>query len=85
MGDVLQTFDKSNLIKRYRLDRDGILFVTDLVRDAISPSMGQSCTLSTEMKIITILRFFVTGEMQQGNRKYLVYHRLLSADQSVKP
>ena len=36
--DILQTLDDSELMKRYRLDRAGIMFVVDLIKDAlISP------------------------------------------------
>ena len=33
--DILNDFSGAELIKRYRLDREGIMFVTDLVPDAI--------------------------------------------------
>ena len=33
--DVLRDYTDSQLIERFRLDRGGILYVTDLVRDAL--------------------------------------------------
>ena len=32
----LEMFDDSELIRRYRLDRDGIMFVMDVIRDYIT-------------------------------------------------
>ena len=34
--DVLNELDDSELIKRYRLDRAGIIYVTDLVREKLT-------------------------------------------------
>ena len=34
--DVLHDIDDAEPLKRYRLDQEGILFVTELVRDALS-------------------------------------------------
>ncbi len=34
--NVLQTMDDSELIRRYRLDRAGIVFVTDLIREKLT-------------------------------------------------
>ncbi len=34
--NVLQTMDDSELIRRYRLDRAGIVFVTDLIRNSLT-------------------------------------------------
>uniref|UniRef100_A0AAX7TLE2 DDE Tnp4 domain-containing protein n=1 Tax=Astatotilapia calliptera TaxID=8154 RepID=A0AAX7TLE2_ASTCA len=48
--DVLQTLDDRELLRRYRLDRAGIMFVVDLLRDT---------------KVITTLRYLATGKMQQ--------------------
>lgn len=34
--NILNIYDDAELVKRYKLDRAGILLVTDLVRDAIT-------------------------------------------------
>ncbi len=60
-------FDDEQLIKRYRLDRAGIIFVSDLVRDVISPVTLHSNAFSVELKIVMTLRFLATGKMQQCN------------------
>lgn len=39
--DVLALFDEQH-IKRYCVDRAGIIFVTDLIRDIISPATSRS-------------------------------------------
>ncbi len=54
--NVLQTTDDSELIRRYRLDRAGIVFVTDLIRDALtSPTQAG-------MKGITTLGYLATKQ-----------------------
>ncbi|XP_050962368.1 putative nuclease HARBI1 [Labeo rohita] len=42
--DVLQTLDDRELLRRYRLDRAGIMFVVDLLRDAITSPTRQQCS-----------------------------------------
>jgi len=55
--------DDSDLIRRYRQDRAGIMFVTDLIRDTlISPTQRNAIT--PEMKVITTLRYLANGKMQ---------------------
>uniref|UniRef100_A0A3B1IY90 Putative nuclease HARBI1 n=1 Tax=Astyanax mexicanus TaxID=7994 RepID=A0A3B1IY90_ASTMX len=42
-----------------------IIFVTDLVRDVISPSTTRSNAIPAELKVALMLRFLATGKMQQ--------------------
>ena len=63
--DALNDLTNEELIRRYRLDREGILFVTDLVRDAISPHTARNKAIPPELKVITTLRYLATGKMQQ--------------------
>lgn len=65
--NVLEIFDDSQLVRRYRMDRAGIIFVTDLVRNVITPSTSQSNAISAELKTVMMLRFLATGKMQQCN------------------
>ncbi|XP_045101457.1 putative nuclease HARBI1 [Portunus trituberculatus] len=65
--DVLNMYDDAKLIKRYRLDREGILLVTDMVRDKISPATNRSNSVGGEMKVLTTLRYLATGKMQLCN------------------
>ncbi|KAK3892093.1 hypothetical protein Pcinc_004060 [Petrolisthes cinctipes] len=62
--DVLHDLDDGELIKRYRLDRAGIIFVTDLVRGPLTNPTGRNQALTPEMKIIVLLRYLATGKMQ---------------------
>ena len=65
--DILNDFSGAELIKRYRLDREGIMFVTDLVRDAIWSPTARNKAISPELKVIATLRYLATGKMQQCN------------------
>ena len=61
--EILQTLDDSELIKRHRLDRAGIMFVVDLIRDALTSPTQRHNAISLEMKVITTLRYLATGKM----------------------
>uniref|UniRef100_A0A8C2BNU1 Putative nuclease HARBI1 n=1 Tax=Cyprinus carpio TaxID=7962 RepID=A0A8C2BNU1_CYPCA len=63
--DVLQTLDDRELLRRYRLDRAGIMFVVDLLRDAITSPTRRHNAITPEKKVITTLRYLATGKMQQ--------------------
>lgn len=63
--DILQTLNDSELIKRYGLERAGIMFVVDLIRDALTSPTHRHNAISPEMKVITTLRYLATGKMQQ--------------------
>lgn len=63
--DVLQTLDDRELLRRYRLDRAGIMFVVDLLRDAITSPTRRHNVITPEKKVITTLRYLATGKMQQ--------------------
>ncbi len=54
----------SEFIRRYTLDRAGIMFVTDLIKDMlISPT--QHCNaIAPEMDVITTLTYMATGKVQ---------------------
>lgn len=62
--DVLNELSDAELIKRYRLDRAGILFVTDLVRENLTSRTARNQALTPELKVIITLRFLATGKMQ---------------------
>ena len=65
--DVINTLNDSELVKRYRLDRAGVLYVTDLVREALQSSASRSHALTAKMKVIITLRYLATGKMQMCN------------------
>ena len=62
--DILNIYNDAELVKRYRLDRAAILLMTDFVRDPITPPTGRSQAIPAELKVITTLRYLVTGKMQ---------------------
>ncbi|KAG7165860.1 hypothetical protein Hamer_G026261 [Homarus americanus] len=49
---------------RYRLDRAGIMVVTDLVRETLQGKTGRNRALTPEVKMAITLRYLVTGRMQ---------------------
>jgi hypothetical protein len=59
--DVLQTLDDRELLRRYRLDRAGIMFVVDLLRDAITSPTRRHNAITPEKKVITTLRYLATA------------------------
>lgn len=65
--DALEMYDDSELMKRYRFDRAGILFVTDMVREVIRSPTQRNKALTPEMKVVLTLRYLATGKMQQCN------------------
>lgn len=65
--DIFNEYSDDELIKRYRLDRAGIIAVTDLVRDRLQSRTERNRPLSPEMKVAITLRYLATGKMQQCN------------------
>ena len=63
--DVLTELSDSELIKRYRLDRAGIVQVTDLVRDTLTSRTRRNKALTAEMKVIITVRYLATRKMEQ--------------------
>ena len=51
--DVLHDIDDAELLKRYHLNQEGILFVTELVRDALPSPTARNRAISPELKVIT--------------------------------
>ncbi len=66
--NVLELYDDRELIKRYRLDHQGILFVIDLVRNSITSQTLRNNALTAELKVIMTLHFF-------GNWKNAAVHQ----------
>ena len=65
--DVLNDLDDMELIKRYRLDREGIVYVTDLVRRVLLRRTACNKALTPEHKVLITLRYLATGKMQLCN------------------
>ncbi len=57
----------SELIRRYTLDRAGIMFVTDLIKDMLTSLTLRRNAIAPEMYVITTLTtltYLATGKMQ---------------------
>ena len=65
--NVLETMEDRDLIKRYRLNREGIQLVVELVRDAIISPTNRNNPISPEIKCFATLRYLATGKMQLCN------------------
>ncbi|KAK0156427.1 putative nuclease HARBI1 [Merluccius polli] len=65
--NVLETMEDCELIKRYRLNREGIKLVVELVRDAITSPTNRNNSISPEIKCLATLRYLATGKMQLCN------------------
>ncbi len=64
---MLHTMHDSELIRHYTLDRAGIMFVTDLIRDTLTSLTPCRNAIAPEMDVITtltILTYLATGKMQ---------------------
>ncbi|KAK3887936.1 hypothetical protein Pcinc_007986 [Petrolisthes cinctipes] len=65
--NVLDELGDTELIKRYRLDRAGIIFVTEMLRGALESPTSRTMAISPEMKVVITLRYLATGKMQLCN------------------
>ena len=65
--DIFNMYKDSEIIKRYGLDRGGIMLVTDLVRDLITSPTIRNQFISAEVEVLTTLRYLTTGKMQVCN------------------
>ncbi len=64
---MLHTMHDSELIRRYTLDRAGIMFVTDLIKDMLTSLTLRRNAIAPEMDVITTLTtltYLATGKMQ---------------------
>ncbi len=65
---MLHTMHDSELIRRCTLDRAGIMFVTDLIKDMLTSLTLRRNAIAPEMDVITTLTtltYLATGKMQQ--------------------
>ncbi|XP_063884700.1 putative nuclease HARBI1 [Scylla paramamosain] len=63
--DVFNKYNDDELIKRFRMNRAGIITVADLVRDKLQSRTERNQPLSPETKVAITLRYLATGKMQQ--------------------
>lgn len=65
--NILDTLNDGELLKRYRLNREGIEIVVELVRDAITSPTNRNNPITPELKCLATLRYLATGKMQLCN------------------
>lgn len=51
-------------MKRYRLNHEGIVFKTDLVRDKLQSHTKCNHAITPEIKVMVILRYLATRKME---------------------
>ena len=56
-ADILQNFDDTAVVERYRIDKGGIRVLLDLVEDDIEPRTTRSHAISAETKVPPIGRY----------------------------
>ena len=69
--NVLETMEDCELMKTYRLNREGIKLVVELVREAIMSPTNRNNPISPETKCLATLRYLATGKMRLCNTDYL--------------
>ncbi len=62
--DCFNVYTDVELIKRFRLNRDGIEYVCSLVKDTIGPATDRNKAISAMTKTLITLRYLATGRMQ---------------------
>ena len=60
----LQMYTDEELLSRYRMDRDTITMLDDLIRDQITPPTARNRSLNSVKKLLITLRYLATGKMQ---------------------
>ena len=63
----LQEFSDGELYSRYRFDRNGVLFITDLIRAEIESPTERSYAIPPEIKVLILiaLQFYACGTFQR--------------------
>lgn len=64
MADDLAELSNQAIINRYRLDHDGISFLTDLLEEDLQPKTNKKNALTALQKVKISLRYFASGEIQ---------------------
>ena len=64
-SNPLADFTDGELYSRYRFDRNGILFISQLLREEIQSPTERSCAIPAEIKVIIALQFYACGTFQR--------------------
>lgn len=61
----LEMYDDIEMVRRYRLPREQILNLIDLLAPELDPPTDRSKSISATLQVFTALRYFATGSFQQ--------------------
>ena len=61
----LDFYPDHEIYQRFRFDRAGILFITDLLAEDIEPPTNRSHVVPALLQVFIILRFYACGSFQQ--------------------
>ena len=64
-SDPLQLYDDTELIERYRMPRNLIIDVINILSDDITPRTNRNQAVSTHLQVLVALRFFASGSFQR--------------------
>ncbi|XP_045194322.2 putative nuclease HARBI1 [Mercenaria mercenaria] len=62
--DFINTLTNAELVDRYRLDRDGILYLHESLKDILDPATNRNNSVSSLHQILITLRYYATGGIQ---------------------
>jgi hypothetical protein len=78
---ALQGWTDEEIRKRYRFSRQGVCFLTDLLKEELERPIKRSHALSVEKQILIALRFYASGNFLQviGDTlgKLILYFKIL--------
>ena len=53
--NILETFNDTELLKRYHLNHKGIMIIVELVKDAVTSPTNRNNPITPEIKVVTTL------------------------------
>ena len=69
--DPYEFYNNRELLDRFRFNREGLLYIEDLVQEAIERETQRSKALSVRQQLCLALRFYACGSFQQVKIKQL--------------
>lgn len=64
--DPLQHYDDKELFSRYRFDRNGIMYLSDILRRELENTSARSRAIPVETQICVALRYLASNDFQLG-------------------
>ena len=61
----------SELIDKYRFDRQSIMMICDMLQDDLESSTFRNRALTPNMKVFVSLRFYGSGSFQRGDSRHI--------------